>query len=173
MKGFIYILLNPLFPTYLKIGKTTHTSEKRAKEMYKQAGAGIPVEFIVAYDVEVSDCDLVEKLIHQELAKKRINQGREFFKLPLKDAVKMVERVITELAKQKKIEFSEQTHKSFSDRRWWDELSLVWKQIFKSHINIDYKPTEIDILSAIHSIIDNCQEDKLRNLITKFIADNQ
>jgi T5orf172 domain-containing protein len=31
-RGFVYILINPALPGYLKIGKTTRTPEERAKD---------------------------------------------------------------------------------------------------------------------------------------------
>ena len=47
-QGFVYILVNPAFPGYIKVGKTTKTPEERAKEL--SAATGVPTPFIVAYD---------------------------------------------------------------------------------------------------------------------------
>lgn len=172
MQGFIYVLLNPLFQgNTLKIGKTTKPSEERAKEIYRKASTGIPMEYVVAYEIEVSDCDLVEKLIHEKLANKRINKDREFFHVTLKEAIKTIEKVTNDLARLKKIQFIQRSDEPFSNKKWWYELSLVWKQIFKSYLNISYQPTEVDILTAIHSIIDNSQDEKLRNTVANFIKD--
>ncbi len=89
--GYIYILINPSMPGLVKIGKTSRESEKRADELSRSSG--IPTPFIVAYEEEVTDCDLVEKIIHEKLEKYRLSTNREFFSLELKHAVKVVRDV--------------------------------------------------------------------------------
>ncbi|TAE73602.1 MAG: GIY-YIG nuclease family protein [Bacteroidetes bacterium] len=172
-KGFVYILINPSFIKYLKIGKTQKTSEERAKELYRQAKTGIPTEFVVAYENEVSDCDLVESLVHKELEKYRLNSGREFFNLPLKDAIKTVEKVIKELEKQHKLDFLNKISSIFTPKKWWDNLSFVWQQIFRKHLNLSYEPNELDLLRAVHNIIDNCQDVTLRKAVANLIDDKK
>lgn len=73
----------------LKIGKTNRSPEERAIELSKSTN--MPTPFIVAYEELVSDCSLVEKLIHEELQAKglRINDSREFFSIPLKEAIRL------------------------------------------------------------------------------------
>lgn len=171
-KGFVYVLLNPSFTKELKIGKTQNTSEARAKEIYRQAKTGIPTEFVVAYESEVSNCDLVELLVHKELQAYRVNQDREFFRVPLKLAVKTIEKVINDLEKQHKLDYVEKEVEKFTPKKWWDNLSFVWQQIFRSHLDfIKYQPNEMDLFRAIHSIIDHCQEDKLRAKVSELITD--
>lgn len=169
-KGFIYILLNPSLPKYLKIGKTQRTSEERAKEISRQAKTGLPTEFNVAYSIEVSDCDLVESHVHHKLEKNRVNQDREFFNLSLQVAIETISSVITELKKQHYLEFVEKYDERPTLKIWWSELSFVWQQIFRSHIDLPYNPHEIDLLRAVHSIIDNCQGDRLREKVAKLIV---
>ncbi len=77
-------------PNLLKIGKTTRSSDDRASELSQSTG--VPCGFIVAFEVEVSDCDEAERLIHQELATFRYAENREFFKLPLKDVIPVLLR---------------------------------------------------------------------------------
>lgn len=190
-RGIIYILLNPSFIKFLKIGKTQGTSEARAKEIYRQAKTGIPSEFVVAYDIEVSDCDLVERLVHKALHDYRINEDREFFSISLKDAVAKIEEIIKDLERQKKLEFPAMAVCDFSSppsitsareepklkelnlEDWWSGLSFVWQQIFRNHLKLSYNPNELDILRAVHSIIDNCQEDKLRQKVSELIKDKK
>jgi hypothetical protein len=90
--GHVYILMNPSHKL-LKIGKTIKAPEDRAAELSSQTGIVAP--FIVCHSKEVSDCDLGEKLIHSELAKFRVNDGREFFAVSLEEAI----GVVTEIAK--------------------------------------------------------------------------
>jgi T5orf172 domain len=91
--GRIYVMVNSLFQKDLiKIGKTTRTSEERAKEI--SSGTGIPTEFNVAYDLYVANCDLAERIIHERLAKFRVSDNREFFKIPLKQAISIIEEAV-------------------------------------------------------------------------------
>ena len=172
-KGFVYILLNPSFIKYVKIGKTQKTSEERAKEIYRQAKTGIPKEFVVAYENEVSDCDLVEMLVHKELQKFRVNNDREFFNMPLKQAIQTIERVIADLEKQHKLDFFQKQVEVFTPQKWWQDLSFVWQQIFRNHLDLKYQPNELDLFRSVHSIIDNCQDDRLRKKVAALIADKK
>ena len=91
--GWIYILNNPSLPENLiKIGKTSRTPELRAKEL--SVPTGIPSEYKIVYKTEVPDCDLVEMIIHKELDNHRHTDNREFFSVPIKKAIKIVEIVI-------------------------------------------------------------------------------
>lgn len=172
-KGIIYILLNPSFIKCVKIGKTQRTSEERAKEVYRQAKTGIPTEFVVAYEEVVSDCDLVERLVHQTLEKFRINNDREFFAISLKEAIRTIQHIISELKKQHKLSFVEQNIEILTPKSWWENLSFVWQQIFRHHLNIKYQPTEIDLSRAIHSVIEHCQDDKLRNKVSILVSNKR
>ena len=71
--GYVYILVDPAFPGYVKIGKTTKDPEVRARELSR--GTGIPAPYGVAWDALVSNGDEVERLIHQRLAHAREDQG--------------------------------------------------------------------------------------------------
>jgi hypothetical protein len=83
--GFVYVLINPANPGLVKIGLTVNTSEERSSELY---ATGVPKKFQVVYDELVSDCSLVEMLMHQRFDKYRCTKGREFFEIPIKIAVK-------------------------------------------------------------------------------------
>ncbi len=172
-KGFVYILLNPSFIKLVKIGKTQKTSEERAKEIYRQAKTGIPTEFVVAYENEVSNCDLVESLVHQELQKYRLHNDREFFNVPLKQAIKTIEGVIADLEKQHRLDFIQKQEEVFTPKKWWQGLSFVWQQIFRNHLNLTYEPNELDLFRAVHNIIDNCQEARLRKKVADLIVDKK
>jgi hypothetical protein len=49
---------------------------------------GVPEKFYVVYDELVRDCNLVEGKMHERFAEFRHNEGREFFEVPLKMAVR-------------------------------------------------------------------------------------
>jgi hypothetical protein len=169
-KGFVYILLNPSFIDIIKIGKTTRTSEERAKELYQKGKTSIPTKFVVAYENEVSDCDLVESIVHKKLGKYSLNPDREFFNLPLKQAIKTIEGVIADLEKQHKLDLIQKQEEVFTPKKWWQSLSFVWQQIFRNHLNLTYPLNELDLYSSVHSIIDNCQDERLRKKVADLIA---
>jgi hypothetical protein len=93
--GFIYILSNPAMPGLLKIGRTTRNSLQRALEV--SGGTGLPVPYVVEYESRVDDCSLAEKRIHQQLHKYRENVKREFFRLPLQEAIRTVKDICWEI----------------------------------------------------------------------------
>jgi hypothetical protein len=93
--GVIYILVTPTNRKLLKIGKTTRTAEERAIEVSN--GSGVPAPYWVIYDEEVQDCDRAEKLIHNMLASFRYRGNREFFEMPLKQAIPVVMQVVREV----------------------------------------------------------------------------
>ena len=90
-RGYIYILLNAAMPGYLKIGKTERSPENRAKEL--SCVTGVPSPFVVAYEILVRDCHEVERVLHEKLAKHRVSGQREFFSVPLKDAISLVSEI--------------------------------------------------------------------------------
>jgi T5orf172 domain len=100
-QGKIYILRNPyLQDSLVKIGKTSRISETRAKEL--SAATGVPGAFEVLYEEDVFDVDLAETLAHHALDGFRANPRREFFRLPLKIAVREVATICRDLERMQK-----------------------------------------------------------------------
>lgn len=93
MASYVYILINPSLNGLLKIGTTNRSPDQRAAELSNSTN--MPNPFIVAYEQVVSDGYLAEKIIHEELAKAgyRVNDSREFFSIPLKQAIQLVSSV--------------------------------------------------------------------------------
>ena len=60
--GFVYVMINPAMREIVKIGLSRRTSQVRAKDLKI---TGVPDDFIVVYDELVTDCDFVEKRLHQ------------------------------------------------------------------------------------------------------------
>ena len=90
-KGYVYILVNPAFTGFVKVGKTTKEPESRAREL--SMGSGVPAPYAVAWDAFVTDCEHVERLIHQQLADTRARNDREFFAIPLKKAISIASNI--------------------------------------------------------------------------------
>lgn len=87
--GVIYILGNSAYrETVVKIGRSSRSGAQRAIELSR--ATGVPVEFKVLYEEKVSDCTRAEKLVHEHLAKFRINSKREFFDVPPQEAYQAV-----------------------------------------------------------------------------------
>ena len=97
MSEYIYVLINPALKGLLKIGRTSRSPESRAAEL--SASTGVPTPFIVAYDERVQNSMLAESLIHVELSNigHRLSDSREFFTIPLKDAIAVIRRVCNSL----------------------------------------------------------------------------
>lgn len=91
-EGFIYVMVSPaLKENFLKIGKTTRTPQKRAQEI--SVGTGVPLRFYVIFQVLVSDCHEVEKLVHAKLAHHRSTSSREFFEISLDSAIEVIRAI--------------------------------------------------------------------------------
>jgi len=88
--GYVYVLVNSSINDMVKIGKTTRTSEERAKEI--SSTTGVPTPFVVAFDCHFNDCSIAEKYIHDILEKKnhRTSKQREFFNISSKDAISII-----------------------------------------------------------------------------------
>jgi hypothetical protein len=97
--GYIYILTNPSYRSdFVKIGLTENNPSERAKEL--SSSTGVPMEFEVAYSEAVHDCQALEKEIHDHLSDKRSNAKREFFQIPLEEAIKEVHKIAEESRSQ-------------------------------------------------------------------------
>lgn len=83
--GFVYIMINPAMRGLVKIGLTERTSKDRAKDL---RGTGVPEDFIVVYDELVTDCDWVERRLHQRFDDYRYQPNREFFQIPIREAIR-------------------------------------------------------------------------------------
>lgn len=83
--GYVYILVNPAMPSLVKIGRTVGQPELRAREVSR--GTGVPAEFRVAWACPVDDCEAVERRLHDQLASHRFRPNREFFELPVAEAI--------------------------------------------------------------------------------------
>jgi len=99
--GYVYIMINASFPkNVLKIGMTKRDPYERAEELSNKTG--LPAEFQVAYEKRVQDCEKAERRIHKELKQYRTtafrnDRSREFFQMPLKQAIPVVERICMDI----------------------------------------------------------------------------
>jgi hypothetical protein len=89
--GLLYLLMNTSMPGLLKIGKTTRGTDVRSQEL--SAATGVPTPFTVIYEIEVDNCHLAEKRVHERLADYRVADNREFFKMPSSVAIDVMMEV--------------------------------------------------------------------------------
>ncbi len=75
--AIVYVLTNPAFDAYVKIGKTINL-EQRLKQL---DNTSVPLPFRCVYAVEVDDESEVERLVHQAFADHRTRSSREFFEI--------------------------------------------------------------------------------------------
>lgn len=90
--GYVYVLINPSMENLVKIGKTLRDPTERAKEL--SSTTGVPTPFIVVYDCFFKNCSEAEIFVHTFLENKgyRVAKNREFFEIPIKDAIDAVMR---------------------------------------------------------------------------------
>lgn len=85
--GYVYILANDSMPGLLKIGKTMHHPEGRARDLQS---TGVATPFKVVYFIPTNQMSAVEQAVHQLLAQYRVSPRREFFRVDAQTAVNAV-----------------------------------------------------------------------------------
>jgi hypothetical protein len=86
--GYLYLLVNPSMDGLVKIGKTQRDPKARAKEL--GSVTGIPTPFLLVFDLAVDDCTRAEQYVHNDLAKYRLSSNREFFRVELSHAIRVM-----------------------------------------------------------------------------------
>ena len=91
----MYVLTNPAFPQYIKIGRTTTEVDARLSQLYS---TGVPLPFDCVYAGRVrrglSEAE-VERRLHKAFEPHRINPRREFFEME-PDRAKAILELVTE-----------------------------------------------------------------------------
>ena len=92
--GHVYILENDSMPGLLKIGKTVRNSRERAKELSNSTG--VPTPFRVVFELSSDKYEILEREVHNKLARYRVGSKREFFKCTVGIAKKALKEVYSE-----------------------------------------------------------------------------
>ena len=90
MKGFLYVMSNPMHPSLLKIGQTSKDPNIRRSDLNS---SGVPEEFIIEYYAFVEDYVQLELEVHTELNEVRYKENREFFEISVQEAVNSIRSV--------------------------------------------------------------------------------
>lgn len=81
--GVVYILQNEAFKeNWLKIGQSTRSGHKRAEEINRDAGTGLPKHHFCVFEYQTTDCGRAEKAIHKRLASYR-KGNQEYFEVDI------------------------------------------------------------------------------------------
>ncbi len=92
--GHLYVVSNPfLAPDLLKIGLTTRLPKQRAQSLSKSTS--IPGAFTVEFSLPVKNCKIAERRLHLLLDDKRVDKGKEFFRVSVRDAVSSCRAIAT------------------------------------------------------------------------------
>ena len=75
--SIIYVLTNPAFEGYVKIGKTANLKQR----LRNLDNTSVPLPFRCEYASRVSDMNAVEKLLHDAFGDRRVRDNREFFEI--------------------------------------------------------------------------------------------
>ena len=75
--GIVYVLTNPAFGDYVKVGTTT----KLPQRLRQLDNTSVPLPFRCEFAVEVEDEARVERLVHQAFADHRTRTTLEFFEV--------------------------------------------------------------------------------------------
>jgi TPR repeat protein len=89
-RGFVYVMTNPSLKGLVKVGRTTRPPSERVYEL--SSATGVPTPFQLVYFAEFADCSHAERALHALFTEMgvRINGAREFFRLPVHEAVAAV-----------------------------------------------------------------------------------
>lgn len=150
-------MINPALSGMVKIGLTVDDSLNRARQLSRHTG--VPQDFEVAYEELVSDCVAVEQFLHQRFQQWRVNARREFFRIPLKDAIAALQQAATrypiDATREEKVDILPQLESRL--RRWLRRdlvglyISVVQdivylEQIFQPHATLhDFETKKIDL----------------------------
>lgn len=83
MSGYVYVLSNSSMPGLLKIGRSIHGGQSRARNMYQ---TGVPAPFVLEFEMLVDCPEIIEALAHEALQDHRVNESREFFSVDVRTA---------------------------------------------------------------------------------------
>ncbi len=124
--GYVYVLINASLNGIVKIGKTQCSPGEQAKEL--SSATGILTPFIVTYSAYFEDCHEAEVFVHSRLENSRLPENREFFEVPVQQAIEAVKEaesslgILPEPVKIRDLKFLQMATKPLSP----------WKVVFHS-----------------------------------------
>jgi len=140
--GYVYVLMNPSMENLVKIGKSTRDPKDRAKEL--SSTTGVPTPFVVVYDCYFENCTQAEVYVHTFLESKgfRVSKSREFFEIPIKDAIDAVMKTQEHFGEfipnddnliddEESLFSSDTEDDSLSDFDYMEKTTELWEDMFE------------------------------------------
>ena len=95
MKGYVYVMSNKAHKDVLKIGMTDRHPEIRVKEINS---TGVLYDHVIEWHSQINhhNAMAIEKAVHTKLSACRVRANREFFKIDVHSAIKIIKIVIAE-----------------------------------------------------------------------------
>jgi hypothetical protein len=90
---YVYVLVNRSMPGMVKIGMTTDTPVKRARDINR--ATGVPTPWIPVWSLRCYASRILEQRVHEYLSEFRVAENREMFAV---DSV-TAQRIIEDLGK--------------------------------------------------------------------------
>lgn len=168
--GFVYILINQSMPNVIKVGKTKRDSRIRAKEL---SNTSVPTPFTVAFEIFSDNMDELENKAHEKLEEFRISSNREFFRYPLKDAIKLLQNlnsppmekdssfIAVSIYKDLLDKYEDYLVKSITDVRILQSEERIWLEITNEEIIAEYLKDVTIKRTDLGFIIENNDINKL------------
>ena len=86
---YVYILVNKSIPGMVKIGMTTGTPTKRARDINK--ATGVPTPWVCVWSLKCYASRILEQRVHEYLGEYRVAENREMFAIDSVTAQQVIE----------------------------------------------------------------------------------
>jgi hypothetical protein len=127
MAGFIYIMSNPSYHSgWVKIGKSDRDPEEFRRSELETTG--VAHSFKVEYYAYVDDHNNVERDVHSKLQHVRVNKQREFFEVPVPEA-------ILQIRSSARVHFERVYYKSPDEIEQASRKAIARKALEEQHLN--------------------------------------
>ena len=113
--GYVYILSNQAMQGLLKIGFTSRDVKERVAQL--SSVTGVPKPFEIEYYCLTRDPEEIERKAHERLVSQRAGKRKEFFEVPLLEAVKLIDSLIKPVEPDRYCRVNEQALKPQQSRR--------------------------------------------------------
>lgn len=86
--SIVYVLANPSFPDFVKIGRCKDIDQRLAS---LSSNTALPLPFECVFACNVDDSKTVEKTLHRTFREYRVNPRREFFRMSPEPVIELLQ----------------------------------------------------------------------------------
>ena len=86
---YVYVLVNKSMPGMVKIGMTTDTPVKRARDINR--ATGVPTPWVPVWSLKCYSSYILEQRVHEYLGQYRVAENREMFRIDSVTAQRVIE----------------------------------------------------------------------------------